>query len=347
MPLLDEAQELPFAHDRVVQVAARELVLAGPRIPGTERLSAAALRPRYAVDAGGSGTRVLDEPVVERAIVLELERAKGVRDPLDGVGLAVRPVVEGVDRPRIARPVVVCVPDAVHQRVAQLHVRRGEVDPGAEHVRSIVELPGPHAPEEVEVLLRRALPVRAGPAGFSHGPAVRADLLLGQAVDVGEAVLDHAQRHPVERSEVVRRVADLAVPLEPQPADVPRDRLDVGRVFRRRIRVVHAQRRPAAVLARHLEVEADGGRVAHVKEAVGFGRKTREHTPPVPPAQDIFGDDLTDEIRTLSLRHGGNLKKKAGSRYGPGPMGGVWAASGRRSGGFASAAASLRTSRRR
>ena len=268
---------------------------------------------------------MLDEPVVERAIVLELERAEGVRDPLDGVGLAVRPVVEGVDRPFVARPVVVRVPDSIHQRVAQLHVRRGEVDPCAEHVCSILELPRAHAPEEVQVLPGRAIPVRAGPAGFAHRPAVRADLLLGQAVDVGEAILDHPQRHPVERPEVVRRVADLAVPLEPEPADVPRDRLHVGRVLRRRVRVVHAQRRAAAVLPRHLEVEADGGGVAHVKEAVGLGRKAREHAPPVTPAQDILGDDLTDEIQTLSLRHGGNYEidgePERAKKKGPDPRG--------------------------
>jgi len=56
-------EELALAHHGVVEVEARELVLLGR----------------------GSGKEVVDEPVVDRPVVLELERADGVRDPLDRV----------------------------------------------------------------------------------------------------------------------------------------------------------------------------------------------------------------------------------------------------------------------
>ena len=61
-PSLHEPQQLALAHHRVGQVQAGELDLLRPRAPA-----------------------VLEQPVVERAVVLELERAERVRDALDGV----------------------------------------------------------------------------------------------------------------------------------------------------------------------------------------------------------------------------------------------------------------------
>ena len=78
--LFHEAQQEALRKDRPGQVEAGELVL---------------------VRHAGHG-QVLDEPVVERTVVLELERADGVGDALDGVRLAVGEVVRGIDasRPR-------------------------------------------------------------------------------------------------------------------------------------------------------------------------------------------------------------------------------------------------------
>ena len=99
---------------------------------------------------------VVEHPVVELAVVLELERAQGVRDAFQGVGEAVGEVVHRVDAPRVAGAVVRGVPDAVEHRIAHDDVGGGHVDPRPQHVRSVRELPGPHAPEEIQVLGHRA-----------------------------------------------------------------------------------------------------------------------------------------------------------------------------------------------
>ena len=88
---------------------------------------------------------LLEEPVVERAVVFELQRADGVGDALDGVGLAVGVVVHRVDAPLVAGAVMVGVEDAVHHRVAQVEVGRGHVDLGAQRAGAVGELAGPHA----------------------------------------------------------------------------------------------------------------------------------------------------------------------------------------------------------
>jgi len=96
---------------------------------------------------------LFEEPVVERPVRLELQRAEGVGDALDGVGLAVGPVVRRIDAPLVAGTGVVLAADAVHHRVAQVEIGRGHVDLRPQGARAVGEFAAAHAPEEVEVLL--------------------------------------------------------------------------------------------------------------------------------------------------------------------------------------------------
>ena len=155
-------------------------------------------------------------------MVLELERAERVRDALDRVRDGVRVVVHRVDAPRVAGAVVGGVPDAVDHRVAQVDVRRRHVDLRAQHARAVRELARPHPLEQVEVLLDRAVAVRALAARLGERPAVLADLVGRQVVDVGLAVADQAERVLVELLEVVRGVVEPVVPVEAEPADASR-----------------------------------------------------------------------------------------------------------------------------
>ncbi len=111
--LVHELQQLPLAHDGVVQVQARKLDLL--------RLA----RQR----------QVVHEPVVQRPVILELERADRMRDALDRVRDRMRVVVHRVDAPRVARPVMMRATDAIQNRVAHVDVGRRHVDLRAQHAR--------------------------------------------------------------------------------------------------------------------------------------------------------------------------------------------------------------------
>ncbi len=225
--LVDEAQQHALRQDGVGEVEPGELVLARPR------------RHR----------QVLDEPVVEGPVDLELERADRVRDALDRVGLAVREVVRRVDAPRVAGARMRRVQDPVQHRVAQVDVRRGHVDPGAQHARAVGELAAAHPLEEVEVLLDRAVAPRAVPAGLGQRAAVLADLVGREVVDVGLAGPDQVDGPLVELLEVVGRVVEVLAPVEPEPADVRLDGVDVLLLLLGRVRVVEAEVAAAAELA--------------------------------------------------------------------------------------------------
>ena len=79
----------------------------------------------------------------------EFQRAHGVGDVLDGIRLAVRVVVHGIDAPLVAGAVVRGVKDAVHDRIAHVEVGRGHVDLGAQNARAVGELAGFHSLKEV------------------------------------------------------------------------------------------------------------------------------------------------------------------------------------------------------
>ena len=153
--LVHQAQQHALGEDRVREVQPRELVLVRPR------------RHR----------QVVDEPVVERPVGLELERADGVRDALDGVRLPVREVVGGIHAPGVTGARMLAVHDPVQHRVAKVDVGRGHVDLGAQDARAVRELPGAHAREEVDALLGRPVAPRAVAAGLGERAAVLADLV--------------------------------------------------------------------------------------------------------------------------------------------------------------------------
>ena len=161
--LLHEFQQFAFRHHRVGQVQPRELVLV--RRPDAERL---------------------DEPVVERTVDVEFERADRVGDVLDRVALPVGVVVHRVDAPLVARAVVAGMDDAVHDRVAEEHVGMRHVDLGAQHLLAVGELARLHAFEQVEVLLRRTVAPRRLFARLGDRAAAFADLLLRLVVDIGQ-----------------------------------------------------------------------------------------------------------------------------------------------------------------
>ena len=66
-------------------------------------------------------------------MIFELERTHRMRDAFDRIGLAVGVIVHRIDAPFVSGAVMLSVQNAVHHRIAQVQVRRGHVDFGAQH----------------------------------------------------------------------------------------------------------------------------------------------------------------------------------------------------------------------
>ena len=301
MTFVHQAQEHALAEHRVFEVQACELVLARLRL---------------------GHVQLVEDPVVELAIVLELERAHRVGDAFDGVRQAVREVVQGVDAPIVPGTVMVCAADSVQQRIAHQHVRRRHVDSCAQHVRSVLELTRAHAPQKVQALVGRPVPVRAGPPGLGDRAPERADLFLGRRVHVGLAVFDEALGITVELLEVVRGMKEVVAHVETQPPDVALHGLDVSLVLGRRVRVVETKVGRTAVFGGGAEVQANGLRMSNVQEAVRLGRETRDDLPAVRAGRHIVLDDGSDEVQCLgrvgvAVAHSSSPTASAGRESSP------------------------------
>ena len=199
----------------------------------------------------------VQDPVVQRAVVLELHGAQRVRDPLDGVRLAVGEVVHRVDAPRVPCLVVRRVQDPVQHRVPHVQVPRRHVDLRPQHPRPLLEVPRAHAPEQVQVLLHRAGAVGALLSRPRQRAPLRADLLRAEVVHVRPPLLNQINGEPVQLLEVVGCKVEVLAPVPAQPAHVLLDGFDVHVLFLRRVRIVESKVALAAPLRGDSEVEAD------------------------------------------------------------------------------------------
>jgi len=186
--------------------------------------------------------------------------------------------------------------DAVHQRIAQVHVRRGHVDLRPQRLRTVGEFAGTHARKQVEVLVHRTIAIGARLARGVEVAAPLADLFLGQVADVGQALFDQEDRPLIELLEVVGREVLAVFPVEAEPADVVLNRLDVLDFLGRRIGVVEAQIALPAVIGGDTEIQANRLRMADVQVAVRLRRKPRMHAAVVLAGLEVGVDDFADEV---------------------------------------------------
>ncbi|OQA15013.1 MAG: hypothetical protein BWY63_03025 [Chloroflexi bacterium ADurb.Bin360] len=273
VPTLHEAQQPTLAHDRVGEIE-----------PGKFNL----LR---VVDA-----QLVKVPIIERAMVLELERADGVGDALDGILQPVRPIVHGVDAPGIARAVMARVQDAVHHGVAQVEVGRAHVNFGAQHPRTIGKFSRAHATEEVKVLLDGAVAIGAILTRFGERAAILANLLGAQIIHVSHALLDEVLSPEVHLFEIVGGEEWFIREFGNQPAHIRHDGFDVFFFFLHRVGVIEAQVEFAAVIARNAGVEADRFAVPDVEIAVRFRREAGVDPPTETTRAIVLVDERTDEV---------------------------------------------------
>ena len=293
MPVLHQPDQPAFRQHRMAEIEARELILQGPR------------RRR----------QMLDQPVVERPVVLELHGADRMGDMLDGVGLAVGEIVGRVDFPARAGARMGRVQDAVERRVAQVDVAARHVDPGAQHPCAFREFAGLHAAQQVQILRRRAVAEGAVDPRFGQRAARGAHLRRRLVVDIGEAPFDQNFRPFVEPVEMVRRVVEMIAPVEAEPAHILLNGVDIKLFFFERVGVVEAQMAAPAEFRRHAEIQADRFGVPDMEIAVGLRREAGDDGA-FPPAFQIGADDLANEVARavagMGVGHGGSGFAKKG-----------------------------------
>ena len=255
----------------------------------------------------------VEHPVVQFAVVDELQRADGVRNAFQRIGQAVRKVVHGIDAPLVAGPVVFGMADAVQRGVTHDHVGRGHVDLGAEHMLPVGELAVAHPVEQIEVFLDGTVPVWAFRARLRQRAPAGADFLGALAVHIRLAVTDELLGERIQLIEVVGSVIFPIVPFAAEPVHVFTDGIHVFGIFLHRIGIVEAQVAQPAVLLRQPEVDADGLGVADVQIAVRLRREPGMDFLAEAPGGVVLIDADVQKIQSDAVFRCGGSRFRGGS----------------------------------
>ena len=282
--LLHQLAELPLGHHRVVDAQPGKLDLPGM----------------------GRQLTVLDDPVVQGPVRLELQRAQAVGDALQRILNRMREVVHGINAPLVSLPVVAHVVDTVDDRIAHIEVTAGQVDLGPQRHGAVGELPGPHTGEQVQALLDGPIPVgRYG--GDADVAAVGLELLRCQLAHIGQPLFDQQHRLAVVLLKVVAAVEEPVAPVEAQPVDVLLDGLHEFLVLLGGVRVVHTQVAQAVIPLGGAEVDGQRLAVSNMQIAVGLRRETGVdgHSLELTTLCDVLVDEIDNEVFAGLLRFGG------------------------------------------
>ena len=112
-------------------------------------------------------------------------------------------IVSRVDAPLVTGLVMNDMPNAIQHRVTHIDIGRCHVNPGAQRITAIGELPGLHPREQVEIFLDRTIPVRAVGARLGQATAILPCLLGAQTADIGLAAIDKLHRKIIEGIEII------------------------------------------------------------------------------------------------------------------------------------------------
>ncbi len=268
---LHQLTELALGHDGMVDAQPGKLDLPG---------------------LGGDGN-IVDDPIIQGAMVLIFQRAEGVGDVLQRVLNRMGKIIHGEDAPFGALPVVLDVADPIDHRIPHIEVAGGQVDLGPQGIFSLGKLAVFHPFKQLQALLHRPVPPRAD--GRMLGvAAVFGKLLRRQLADIGQTLSDQLHGVFIVLLEIIGAVKQPVAPVEAQPVDILLNGLHKLGVLLGGVGVVKAQVAQAAKLFRRAEVDAQGLAVADVQIAVGLRRE---------PGVDLFarkasagGDILLDEL---------------------------------------------------
>ena len=200
---------------------------------------------------------VLYNPVIERAMILELQRAEGVRDALYGVLDRVCEVIHRVDAPLVTGVVVMHVGHTVDDRVTHVQVRGCHVDLRTQGQGTVCVLAVLHVLEELKVLFDRTVTVRRLLTRVREVATVCGDLLCGEIIDEGKSLLNQKDGLLIHDIEVIGCEEDAVLEVGTEPLDVTLDRLDEFGLLLHRVRVIEAEVKLSMVLLRHSGIQND------------------------------------------------------------------------------------------
>ena len=241
-------------------------------------------------------------PVVERPVILELQRADGMGDSLYGVLNGVSEIIHGVDAPCVSGIVMIHVRHTVNDGIAHIDVGRGHVDAGPQHLLPVPVLSVLHLLEQLQILLHRAGIIRVVFPRLGQASPVFTNLLRGQVRDIGLALFDQLHRRLVHLPEIIGGEEQPVLPVRPQPLDVLLDGFHEFDVLLGGVGVIEAHVEFAVVLPGQAVVQKYALGMSDMQVAVGLRREAGVHGLTCPLRQILVYDHF-NKISGFRLAH--------------------------------------------
>ena len=270
---VDQVKQFTLTHHRVAEVESGELNL---------------LRMM--------DSQLFQEPVVEWSMVFEFEGTDGMGDAFDRVRLSVGEVVGRVDTPGIPGSVMLCVQNAVHDRIPHIEVGRRHIDSRSKNAGTVGEFSCFHALKQVQIFFHRSIAVRAVLARLRQGAAVLSDLFCSQITNIGFSRFNELNGVFIKLFKVVGGIVFPVIPVKSEPTDILLDRLHVLQFLFGRVGVIKSHIADAAVIGGETKVEADGFGMPDMKISIRFRRKSRVNATAVFAGFKIVFNDSSDKI---------------------------------------------------
>ena len=163
--------------------------------------------------------------------------------------------------------------DAVHNRIAEVHIRMRHVYFSTQHHLSFLYLAGLHSLKQAQVLFDRTVAERRSNTGFGRCSLLLGNLFRRLFIDISLTLFDKADSQVVELLKVVGSIENLA-PFEAEPCNIALDGLYIFRVLFSRVGIVKTQVADTVVFLSDTEVHTDSFDVTDMQIAVRFRRKT-------------------------------------------------------------------------
>mmetsp|Transcript_8861 Transcript_8861/g.15579 ORF Transcript_8861/g.15579 Transcript_8861/m.15579 type:complete len:218 (-) Transcript_8861:351-1004(-) len=145
-------------------------------------------------------------------MILKLQRAQRMRNPLDRISNRMGKVIHGINTPFISGSLMRFVFNTINHRIAEVEIGRGHVYLGTEGVRSIGKATRAHLFEELEIFFSGSIAVWTFLSWLGQCASILSHFLGRQFIDEGVSRLDEVDCCIVNELEVIRCFANVSKP---------------------------------------------------------------------------------------------------------------------------------------
>ena len=221
----------------------------------------------------------------------KFKRTDRVRNSFEIIALSMCKVIHRVSMPHRSRSVVRRMDNAIHNRVAEVHIGIGHIEFGSQHHGPFGCFRLIHLFKQCEILFHRSVSVRRGRSRHRWGSFLLCNLLAGLLIDVSIAATNHPYRKIPQLLEIFWSIIDVT-PFKAQPLNIVENIFHIFIFFFARVGIIETKVAHTLVFFCHSEVHADSFCVPNMQIAIRFRWESRLDSTAVFTFSQVLFNDL-------------------------------------------------------